>query len=518
MRKFTSIVAVLLLVVITGGAFAAGSAEARGTTAPAAASKAQNRGTIVIAVQADARSLDPHRTNDQPSARIMKQVYSTLMHQTEDLKIENGLVESVRVVSPTVYEFRLPRGIRFHNGDELTANDVRFTFTRMRELNAPAAFLVAALDRVEVVDNYNFRMVLKFPFGPFLTHLAHTATSIVNERAVRAGGEDYGRNPVGTGPFRFVEWRAGDSITLARYDGYFKGAPRAERAVFRVIPEDASRAIALETGEADIVYDVNPVDFANLSALPDVNGYQTEGLTTFYMGFNMAKAPYDNKLVRQAINLALDVVGATNAAFRGYATPADGPLPPTVMFANRNLRGYGYNQAEARRLLAQAGYPNGFRTTIWTNNNPIRVMYAEIFQENLRQVGIETTIEVMEFAPYLDRTARGEHDMFMLGWVTVTGDADYGLYSLFHSSQFGDAGNRTFYKNAEVDRLLDIGKTNPNADERQRAYFRAQELITEDAPWVFLANRDDLNATRTYVQGFKPHAAGHHNLYQVYNN
>lgn len=514
MKKFTTIVVALLVAVAISGVFAAAQPEAR----TAAAGKAQDRDTLVVAMGADARSLDPHRTNDQPSARVMKQIYSTLMHQTEDLQIEKGLVEDYRIVSPTVYEFRLPRGIRFHNGEELTANDVRFTFNRMKELNAPAAFLMAALDRVEVIDNYNFRMVLQFPFGPFLTHLAHTATSILNEKAVTAGGEDYGRNPVGTGPFRFVEWRAGDSITLARYDNYYKGPARAATVRFRFIPEDANRAIALETGEADVIYDVGPNDFANLDALPNVTGYQTEGLTTFYMGFNMAKAPFDDVRVRRAINLALDVVGATNAAFRGYATPADGPLPPTVLYARQDLQGYGFDQAEARRLLAEAGYPNGFRTSIWTNNNPVRVMYAEIFQENLRQVGIEASIEVMEFAPYLDRTAQGEHDMFMLGWVTVTGDADYGLYSLFHGSQFGDAGNRTFYRNPEVDSLLDVGKTNPDPNARRQAYARAQELITADAPWVFLANRDDLNATRSYVQGFRPHAAGHHQLYQVYNN
>ncbi|MFW5686520.1 MAG: ABC transporter substrate-binding protein, partial [Spirochaetota bacterium] len=328
---------------------------------------------------------------------------------------------------------------------------------------------------------------------------------------------EYARNPVGTGPFSFVEWRSGDSVTLARFDDHFRGPAASETIRFRIITEDTQRTIAIETGEADIVYDVGPNDFEAVTELPGVVSFQTQGLTTFYMGFNVQKEPFDDVRVRRAINLALDVEAATNVAFQGFATAARGPLAPTVQFANTELSGYGHDPDEARRLLSEAGFPDGFSTSIWTNDNPVRIMYAEIFQEQLRAVGIEASIEIVEWAPYLDRTARGEHDMFMLGWVAVTGDADYGLYSLFHSSEWGDAGNRTFWGNDEVDRLLDEGKTNPDPEERRAAYMEAQELIFEEAPWVFLAFRDDLAATRDYVEGFEPHAAGHHILYNVRN-
>ncbi|NCC64361.1 MAG: glutathione ABC transporter substrate-binding protein [Spirochaetia bacterium] len=501
----------LLVLVMMSPVFARGAAEV------AAESKATDKGTLVVAMQADARSLDPQATNDQPSARVMKQIYETLMYQDEELNISNGLATSYEVLSPTEYKFTLKRGVKFHNGEELTANDVKFTFERMRAVNAPGGFLVDALDRVEVIDNYTFKMILKFPFGPFITHLAHPATAIINEKAVNAAGQDYGRNPVGTGPFKFVEWRSSDSIVLDRFNDYHGENAKSQRIRFRIISEDTNRAIALETGEVDIIYDVNPNDFGGLVEKTDIVTFQTTGLTTFYLGFNVAKAPFDNIKVRQAINLALDVDLATEVAFMGYATAAKGPLAPTVLFANQDLPGYGYDPARAKQLLAEAGYPNGFTTTIWTNDNPIRIRYAEIFQAQLNEVGIRVRIEIMEFAPYLDRTAQGEHDMFMLGWVAVTGDADYGLYSLFHSTTFGDAGNRTFWANSEVDRLLDFAKQSPDFAERERAYARAQEIVFEEAPWVFLAFRDDLNATRNWVEGFKPHAAGHHRLYAVYN-
>jgi peptide/nickel transport system substrate-binding protein len=480
--------------------------------------KGEDVGTLVVGMPGDPRSLDPQATNDQPSARVMKQIYDTLLYQTSDLDVTtNGLAESYEIVSDTEFSFTLKEGVKFHNGEELTADDVQFTFERMREVNAPGAFLVAALDRVEVEDDYNFTMHLSFPFGPFITHLAHPATAILNRSAVEAAGDEYSRNPVGTGPFSFVEWRAGDSVTLQRFEDHFRGPAESEQVRFRIITEDTQRTIALETSEADIIYDVGPNDFEAVQDLDGVVSFQTQGLTTFYMGFNVQKEPFDDVRVRRAINLALDVEAATDVAFRGFATAAMGPLAPTVQFANTDLPGYGYDPDEARRLLAEAGLEDGFSTSLWTNDNPVRVMYAEIFQEQLRAVGIVANIEIVEWAPYLDRTARGEHDMFMLGWVAVTGDADYGLYSLFHSSEWGDAGNRTFWGNDEVDRLLDEGKTNPNPEERRAAYMEAQEIIFEEAPWVFLAFRDDLAATRDYVEGFEPHAAGHHILYNVRN-
>lgn len=509
MKKTVVLLLALSLVVM---AFATGC----GST-PVGAEKGENQNTLVVATMSDARSLDPHGTNDQASSRIKVQLYDTLMTQTEDLEVELGLVESYEMVSDTEYAFTLREGVMFHNGEELTANDVKFTFERKQDIS-PAAFLVNALDYVEVHDDYNFTMHLEFPFGPFITHLAHPATAILNETAVLEAGDNYGRNPVGTGPFQLVTWNSGDSIELARFDDYYLGAAQTEFITFRFITENTPRAIALETAEVDVIYDVGPEDFANLSAVEGVEGLQTDGLTTFYMGFNLEKEPFNDIRVRQAINLALDVDLATKVVFHGHAEPAKGSLAPNVFFANNDLPGYDYDVEEAKRLLAEAGYEDGFTTSIWTNDNPIRVRYAEMFQEQLSQIGIEVRVETMEFAPYLDRTALGEHDMFMLGWVAVTGDADYGLYSLFHSDEFGDAGNRTFYSNERVDELLDLGKTSTDEAERAAAYEEVQQIVFEEAPWVFLAFRDELNATRNYVQGFEPHMAGHHRLYNVYNN
>jgi peptide/nickel transport system substrate-binding protein len=512
MKRGTLIVAVLLFAVSLGSLLIGCQKKAEEVTG-----KPADKDTIVIAFPSDARSLDPHDTNDQPSARVMKQLYDTLMHQAPDLSISKGLVKEYNVVSPTLYEFELVKGVKFHNGEELKASDVKFTFERMREKNAPAAFLVAALDKVTVTGDYTFTMELKYPFGPFITHLAHTATSILNEKAVTEGGENYNRAPVGTGPFSFVEWRPGDVIRLERYEDYYKGPAKSAKITFRIIPENAQRAIAIETAEADLAYDVDPRDFFNLESQDGIVGLQDRGLSTAYLGFNVEKKPFDDVRVRQAINYALDTEQAIEVVWMGAAITPKSPLAPNVQFARDDLDGYNYDPEKAKELLAEAGYADGFTTTLWTNDNPIRMRYAEIFQEQLRQVGIETTIEVLEWAAYLNRTAAGEHDMFILGWVAVTGDADYGMYALFHSTQFGDAGNRTFYKNEDVDAALDEGRVSPDPEARRAAYYRAQELVMEDAPWVFMYVQDVLTLSRDYVEGFQNHAAGHHILYGVSN-
>lgn len=511
MKKVVIIALALLLVVSLADIFAAGAKET-------GAAKPENKDTLVIAFPADARSMDPHDTNDQPSARVWKQIYDTLMHQSADLEVTKGLVKDYKVVSPTLYEFELIQGIKFHNGMELKASDVKFTFDRMIQKKAPAAFLVAALDRVEVTGPYTFKMHLKYPFGPFITHLAHTATSILCEAAVKAAGDNYNRNPVGTGPFKFVEWRSSDSITLERYDAYFKGPAKSKKVVFRIITENANRAIAIETGEADLAYDIDPRDFFNLYEQPGIVGLQSRGLSTAYLGFNAQKKPFDNVKVRQAVNYAINNESAIQVLWMGAAIRPRSPLAPNVQFARTDLAGYNHDPAKARQLLAEAGYPNGFKSTIWTNDNPIRIKYAEIYQEQLRQVGIEVSIEILEWSAYLTRTAAGEHDMFILGWVAVTGDADYGMYALFHSSQFGEAGNRTFYKNAELDRLLDEGRTSPDPEKRRQAYYRAQEIVINEAPWAFMYVQDVLSLSRSWVKNFKNHTAGHHILYEVYND
>lgn len=473
--------------------------------------------TLIVAQGADPVTLDPHGQNDQPSARVRAQIFETLVSHGYELEIVPGLAKSWEQIDELTWEFVLEEGVKFHNGDDFTAADVKYSFERIKELPSPAAFLIDSVDYVEVVSDYVVRIVLIDPFAPILAHLAHPSNAIVNKRSVEEAGDDFGTSvAVGTGPFVFESWTAGSDVRLSRNEDYWGEPAKVENVIIRGIPEGTVRAIELETGGADLVYNIEPNDELRLEGTPGIKLDKYQTLSNSYIGFNVQKEPFDNKLVRQAVNYALDNQAVVDYIYTGQAVPNLGPLPPLVWGFSDDVKNYEYNPEKAKELLAEAGYPDGFKTTIWTNDNPQRMMIAEMFQADLAEVGIDVEVLIIPWATYLEDTANGKHDMFILGWVTVTSDPDYGLYALFHSSQFGDAGNRSFYENPRVDELLELGRKEGDPDKRLEIYKEAQQFIVEEAPWAFLIATSEVNGMRENVEGFVPHPAGHHRLDTVY--
>ena len=476
------------------------------------ASKDPKVDPLVIAQGADPASLDPHESNDQPSSRVNKQIYDTLVESNEDMELEPGLAESWEQVDDITWKFNLREDVTFHNGEPLKASDVKFSYERMMD-SAEVAHIVGALDSVETDGDYTVIVKLKEPFGPILAHLSHTAASIFSEKAVTDAGADYHLHPIGTGPYKYVSRDSGDKVTLEAFEDYYKGEAAIKNLVFRNIPEGTNRTIGLETGEVDIAYEIEPIDVGTVKDHKDLTLVEEPSLSTAYIGFNLNKEPFTDVRVRQAINHAIDVEEIIDVVLEGAGTKATGPINDKVFGYNTDLTGYDYDPEKAKSLLADAGFEDGFSTTIWTNDNPVRIKIAEIVLSHLADVGIDATMEIVEWGAYLERTAAGEHDMFILGWVTVTGDADYGLYALYHSSQHGGAGNRTFYDNPEVDRLLEEGRTLGDLDERFDAYAQAQQLIVDDAPQIFLYFQTQNVGMQNYIDGFRMHPAGHHRAY-----
>lgn len=474
----------------------------------------ENKDELVVAQGADPKSLDPHASNDQPSSRVNKQIYSTLVEATEEMELQPGLAEIWEQVDEKTWIFHLREGVKFHNGEELKASDVEFSLKRMAE-SPEVAHIIEAVTSVKALDEYTVEIKTEEPFAPILSHLAHTAASILNEKVVTEAGDDYQNHPIGTGPFKFVSHEAGDQVTLERFDDYYGEKAHVKTLIFRNIPEGTNRTIGLETGEVDIAYDIEPMDLERVREHSNLELLEEASLSTAYIGFNTQKEPFNDKKVRQALNHAIDVDEIIDVVLEGGGTKANGPINDRVFGYYEELEGYEYDPDKARDLLAEAGYPDGFKTSIWTNDNPVRLRIAELVQAQLLEVGVEASIEEVEWGAYLDRTAAGEHDMFILGWVTVTADADYGLYALYHSSQHGSAGNRTFFTNSEVDELLDKGRVSIDESERLAAYNRAQEIIVEEAPQLFLYFDTDKAGIQSYIEGFKLHPAGHHRLAQV---
>ncbi|MGL4252796.1 MAG: glutathione ABC transporter substrate-binding protein [Fusobacteriaceae bacterium] len=513
-NKFKSLalgISALTLLAACGGSTGEKKADAPTETKKVSA-PAKDR--LVVAQGADAKTLDPHATNDQPSSRVSAQIYDRLVEQDEKMQPQPGLAEKWEQPDPRTTVFHLRKGVKFHNGEELKASDVKFTLDRMMA-SPTVAHIAGSLEKVEVVDDYTVKLITKQPFGPLLNHLAHTAASILNEKAVKEGGDAYGQKPVGTGPYMINTWQAGDSITLKANPDYYKGASPIPTVVFRNIPEGTNRTIGLETQEIDIAYDIEPMDKKRVADDQDLTLIEEPSLSMAYLGFNTNKKPFDDKRVRQAIAYGIDVQPIIDTVYQGAGTPANSPIGPLVFGYSKDAKGYPHDMAKAKELMKESGHENGFDFKIWTNDSPARRDIATIVQDQLKPLGVNVAIETLEWGAYLDGTARGDHDMFILGWVSVTGDADYGLYALFHSSAKGGAGNRSFYSNPEVDALLDQARGSTDNNERVGLYDKAQKMIQEDLPIITLAYTTQNVGVQKNVMNFKMNPAGHHKVYGV---
>ena len=493
MKKFTRLLAAFLcLALLLAGCSTGGSSQGDGKN-------------LVVSQKADAVILDPHKTNDSASAIPMKQIYNTLVALDNDMQLIPSLATEWTQVDDLTWEFTLRQGVKFHNGDEMKASDVAFTFSRLinPETAAPAAFMLSTVDKIEVVDDYTVRLITKSEFASILYNLTHIACGILSEKAVTEGGEGYGQNPVGTGPFKFVEWKKNQSIVLEKNADYFLEPAQLDTLTFRIIPESATAISELNTGGVDMVLDV-PAQYSN--QFGEGSDLVLESFSTFetkYLAFDHRQQPFDDVRVRQAINYATNVEDLIKVVYEGNATPLTGPLPPKINGFNENLQAFSYDLEKAKSLLSEAGYPDGFTTTLYISDKEEDSKIATVMQSQLQAIGIQFDIQILEWGPYLNKTAEGV-PMFLLGWTTVTADADNGMYSNFHSSAHGLQGNRIFYTNAEVDRLLDAGRSEFDPEKRAQMYKDAGAIIVEDAAWDFLTNRLYLVGMQSRVNNFFP--------------
>lgn len=469
--------------------------------------------TVVVSQNADAKSLDPHATNDNPSSRVMVQIYNTLVDRDENLDLISGLAESWEEVDNKKYIFNLRKGVKFHNGEELKASDVVFTLNRMLE-SPRVNHIVGPISNVIATDDYTVEIELSKPFAPLLFHLAHPASAILNEKAVLEAGKDYGQNPVGTGPFKFKEWLSGDKIILENFGEYYEGTSPINKLVFRNIIEGTNRVIGLETGEIDISYDIEPIDIDQVRNNEKLTLEEEVGLSMTYLGFNTVKEPYTNPVVRKAIAHGINVDDIVEAVVLNAGTKANSPIPKGVFGYTDSVKPIEYDPKLAKAMLKDAGIEN-FHTKIWTNDNPVRRQIAQIVQAQLNEIGVTAEVEYLEWGAFLEGTAREEHEIIILGWGNVTGDADYSTYAVFHSSTPAAAGRRTVYSNPELDKYLDIGREATNPIVRSEAYLKAQEIIREEAPMMPLYYPKYNAGISKKIEGFKINPMGHHKIYGV---
>src|SRR5699024_7059981 len=265
-------------------------------------------------------------------------------------------------------------------------------------------------------------------------------------------------NPVGTGPFQFEEISEGDYVTLVKNPQYWGEEAESDTFTFNAVPEDSTRIAELQTGHADLIFPLDPNDFAQIDSGEGTSVNETESVRMEYVGFNTEQEPFDDPVVRQAIAQAIDKEDIINIMLEGKAIVADTLLAPAVFGHSEDIEGIEYDLEAAKKLLEENGYSDGFSAEI-TVQDRTAADIATYIQEQLRELNIELEIYQIDPGAYTDYVGSGNHDMFIGGWGTVTMDADYGLYPLFHSSSVGDSGNRSRYVNEEVDTLLEDART-----------------------------------------------------------
>jgi peptide/nickel transport system substrate-binding protein len=378
------------------------------------------------------------------------------------------------------------------------------------------------LDAVEVLDPLTIRFRLKVPSAPFLSNLACNFAAIVCPTDARERGQEFFRNPCGTGPYRFVEWERAESITIERFPGYWGYPPYLERIVFRSIPENSTRFFELLSGSIHMMDGIPPDDVAAIEKNRALKLMGAPGMNIAYLAMNMDHDPFGNVLVRRAVAHSIDKEAIQMGLYANLADVAVGPVPPNVFGADPDLSDYDYDQDLARELLTEAGYPEGFETTLWAMSGPRPYMpqpvrLAQVIQADLAAVGIHAKIVTYEWGTYLDRVHRGHHDMALLGWQADNGDPDNFLYVHFDkSAAVPPAGNIAFYRSERVHELLLAGQRTVVPSERLPYYLEAQEIIHRDTPWVPLVHTMELCAMRREVTGYLLHPTGRVLLSRVF--
>jgi peptide/nickel transport system substrate-binding protein len=453
--------------------------------------------TVTISQGVDPVTMDPLKRTITPTQNVSLNMFDTLLRHDRDGKLIPWLATSWKHVSPTVWEFKLRRGVTFWNGDPLTSADVKFSVEKIKDPaeGSEQGPRVNTIARVETPDAYTvryvtFRPTAIIPGYPWLL-------SIVDAKYWTAHGNEFeAEHPMGSGAYVFKSWRKDEELDLSANPKWWRGKPSIENAVFKPIPEAASRVAALRTGETDLITNVPPQYQAQIQGGRDTKLESARSVRVLFVAFNTTKpGPQQNRLVRQAFNYAVDVPALIRTVLGGHGYETSTPVPPNFTGYSAKIPFYRHDLAKAKKLLAQAGYPNGRGLELVLNAPVGRYNrdkeLAEAIAGQLGETGAKVTTKVQEWTSYVNQTSqRALTPLYMLGWGDNSYDADNTLTSLFQS----DARLST-YSNPAYDRLIESARYEVDPGKRQALYDKALAILHDDAPWIFLFQYDDLYGT-----------------------
>ena len=501
--------------------------------------------TFVFGASGDAVNLDPGDVMDNESMERMDNIFECLVgFKPGTTEIQPWLATSWEISSDgKEIIFHLRKGVKFHDGTDFNADAVIFSFARQYDFNNPYyqygkwyewKHLFGAMEKVVKIDDYTVKFVLKRKNVVIITSLTMMyAVAIVSPTNAEKYKEDAFKHPCGTGPFKFVEWVKDDHITLEANEHYWGGKPKLDKLIFKVIPDPSARLMVLEVGEIQGMEYPNPSDFNRIKTNPQLKLLTGIGMNIGYVAINTGYGykddnkngvrdpnepwvktpgyfePLTKKKVRQAINMAIDKQSIVDNIFMGTAIKAKNGIPPFMLGYNDAIEDYPYDPERAKALLAEAGYPDGFEVTLYIMPVSRAYMFdppkiGEAIQSYLAAVGIKVEFYQVDWGTYLQEAAAGKHQMCLLGITGDTGDTDDFMSICYapNSAAIGTAGNRAFYNNEEVQNLISKSLQTYDKAERAEYYKKVQEIIHEDAPWVYIAHANQNLVFSTTVHDF----------------
>ena len=517
---------------------ASGTAGAGGETQaeiPEGASISQQQ-DVVAAVNVDFTTMDPMDTSDTLSGGIQRMIMDGLFGFDDDMKIYPMLATGYEAnEDATEFTITLREGISFTDGTPWNADAALANFAKWDDESLGlkrTTFLCGVLDSFEKVDDYTIKVYLTEPFGAFISNLAHPACVIMSPKQIEAGVEACAEAPVGTGQYTFVEWIEGDHLTVELnpdwwgYDAEICGGTALadsdagfHSVTFRPVTESATRVAMIQSGDAQIIWPTPTESVSVLEADPNVTSYTDEGLVVRYIMLNTQKEPYTDKRVRQAIDYAIDKDAYIQVVKNGLSTKADSVIAPAVQYHKGNeVR--PYDVEKAKELLAEAGYPDGFTTTVMYANTTANQKQAEFLKQQLAQVGINLELNGMESAILNERIqdvnvpgSEAEVEFYIIGWSPSTGDADWGIRPLLSiESEPPMSYNISYFENEELEGYIQTALSSADDEVRREAYAKAQDLVWEECPLINLCVDSNVWATANNIQNVKLYPDGAINM------
>jgi len=462
---------------------------------------------LIIGISADPSTLDPMVQSGQATRLIKMNLYRGLAAYEADGKIGMEIADSYEIAPDNVtYTFKIKPNAKFHDGSDITAEDVKFSMERILDAKVGATFRAdfqKVLDHCEVVDNKTVKIILKEPCAPFLDYLTLPESVIVSKAWCETHNNDLNSNPMGSGPYKFVSWDKGHEMMVAAFEQFYKpGKPESKSIRFVIAPDDTTRVNALRTGEVDLI---DYVPAKEVKALLNDQKFTVDISEAPFMclQFNCKEGPLANPLVRRAIAYAVDRQGVIDAAFVGRGTPINGF--PTRKGQN-NYDGkydnyFSYDVEKAKSLLAEAGYPNGFKVKILSSSTyDMHKQTAIVVQDSLKKIGIDAQVELPDWSTRIERSNKGDYEIMVSGTAGNIVDMDW--CTNYFASGEPRMNSSAWFADEKVDSLLREGRVTLDTQKREAIYDQLRDRLLELSPFVFINYREQCFARGKYVQGF----------------